>query len=499
MANIDYAGLLTGISGQNQRPSPFTSPSRDQQLLGFAAKQNEALTGRLGGMFGQQQQDPVELAKTKLVGLDPTNPADQPQFIQLLNIIDPAKAAQFKQQLDAKAKNVQKNKAVSEIVSKEFGNARPDLTTAVAEGHIDLPTALALKKDSKAVEPWYITSQEKGSVASITPLNGKFYSSTGKVVDPSKLEESGFVITPKYYEAPASGGVTNINTGEELKVVQFKLDAQRATEVKTKASDAYAQYIPVIENMQAAAGQAEFGAGTPFLAAANNTLVSLANQLGFELEGDISKDSTLFFNANSKLLKQRLLEATKGAISNLENTEITKNTANTSQPKQVAIALLNTQQASLESSMDRSSAMDAYLRDNKSLGGFDEVWGQYIKQFPRTSGYHVTGEGDNKKIVDNFELVEGNFKLFEDLYAHKTTASQRKEPVTFVTKGGVTDTLDNQRKSFVNSAINKIMDNAGLSGEPSEAIKLSAERLARKRFGAYLKQQLELGSLEVVK
>ena len=102
MANIDYAGLLTGISSQNQRPSPFTSPSRDQQLLGFAAKQNEALTGRLGGMFGQQQQDPVELAKTKLVGLDPTNPADQPQFIQLLNIVDPAKAAQFKQQLEAK-------------------------------------------------------------------------------------------------------------------------------------------------------------------------------------------------------------------------------------------------------------------------------------------------------------------------------------------------------------------------------------------------------------
>lgn len=101
MAQIDYAGLLTGISSQNQRPSPFTSPSRDQQLLGFAAKQNEALTGRLGGMFGLQQQDPVELAKTKLVGLDPTNPADQAQFIQLLNIVDPGKAAQFKQQLEA--------------------------------------------------------------------------------------------------------------------------------------------------------------------------------------------------------------------------------------------------------------------------------------------------------------------------------------------------------------------------------------------------------------
>ncbi|MDB4318169.1 hypothetical protein N9972_00170 [bacterium] len=116
MAQIDYAGLLTGISSQNQRPSPFTSPSRDQQLLGFAAKQNEALTGRLGGMFGQQQQDPVELAKTKLVGLDPTNPADQPQFIQLLNIVDPGKAAQFKQQLDAQKKTDTANKAKADRV-----------------------------------------------------------------------------------------------------------------------------------------------------------------------------------------------------------------------------------------------------------------------------------------------------------------------------------------------------------------------------------------------
>ena len=107
MANIDYAGLFS--NGQDKQASPFTSPSRDQQLLGFAAKQNEALTGRLGGMFGLQQQDPVELAKTKLVGLDPTNPADQAQFIQLLNIVDPAKAAQFKQQLDSKATSLTKS------------------------------------------------------------------------------------------------------------------------------------------------------------------------------------------------------------------------------------------------------------------------------------------------------------------------------------------------------------------------------------------------------
>jgi hypothetical protein len=131
MANIDYAGLLTGISGQNQRPSPFTSPSRDQQLLGFAAKQNEALTGRLGGMFGLQQQDPVELAKTKLVGLDPTNPEDQPQFIQLLNIVDPAKAAQFKQQLDAKATSLTKSTNDAKTVADALPTQYASLAVAV--------------------------------------------------------------------------------------------------------------------------------------------------------------------------------------------------------------------------------------------------------------------------------------------------------------------------------------------------------------------------------
>ena len=128
MANIDYAGLFTGGGEKANQPSPFTSSSREQQLLGFAAKQNEALTGRVGGMFGLQQQDPVELAKTKLVGLDPTNPADQPQFIQLLNIVDPGKAAQFKQQLEAK-KVTDAEKAASKKLEKErFDITRSDKT-----------------------------------------------------------------------------------------------------------------------------------------------------------------------------------------------------------------------------------------------------------------------------------------------------------------------------------------------------------------------------------
>ena len=128
MANIDYAGLFTGGGEKANQPSPFTSSSREQQLLGFAAKQNEALTGRVGGMFGLQQQDPVELAKTKLVGLDPTNPADQEQFIQLLNIVDPGKAAQFKQQLEAKKAAGAEKAASKKLEQERFDITRSDKT-----------------------------------------------------------------------------------------------------------------------------------------------------------------------------------------------------------------------------------------------------------------------------------------------------------------------------------------------------------------------------------
>ena len=137
MANIDYAGLLTGISSQNQRPSPFTSPSRDQQLLGFAAKQNEALTGRLGGMFGQQQQDPVELAKAELQKLNPNDPNQQQRFLKLLKIADPVSAMKFETQLADKnlaaSKEQANRKAMTDYVTQAFPD-QPEMIPLAEQG-----------------------------------------------------------------------------------------------------------------------------------------------------------------------------------------------------------------------------------------------------------------------------------------------------------------------------------------------------------------------------
>jgi hypothetical protein len=71
--------------------------------MAFGAQTSQGMQQGLGGLFGMTpQQSPVELAKTELVKLDRADPQYEQKFIKLLGIADPAKAAEFKQQLDAK-------------------------------------------------------------------------------------------------------------------------------------------------------------------------------------------------------------------------------------------------------------------------------------------------------------------------------------------------------------------------------------------------------------
>jgi hypothetical protein len=148
MAGLDYAGLLTGISPQSAKIDPFSLPTAGQQRMAFGAQQAQGVQRAGEGLFNLQSQNPVELAKTKLVGLDPTNPEDQPQFIQLLNIVDPAKAAQFKQQLEAKklaetektAKKTQQQierASFADYLELEYGDKATKLRPAVMAGSIN--------------------------------------------------------------------------------------------------------------------------------------------------------------------------------------------------------------------------------------------------------------------------------------------------------------------------------------------------------------------------
>lgn len=132
MANIDYAGLLTGISGQNQQIDPFSLPTAGQQRMAFGAQQVQGMQRAGEGLFGMpSQQNPVDMAKTELLKLDRNDPEYQQKFIKLLGIADPEKAAE-KDILTAQttAKTEQ-----AEAVAKGLEVTHPQLAASIRLGN----------------------------------------------------------------------------------------------------------------------------------------------------------------------------------------------------------------------------------------------------------------------------------------------------------------------------------------------------------------------------
>jgi hypothetical protein len=498
MARQDIAGLLTGMP--TQRPDP--SMNREQWAMAFGQQQADRVGQGLRGLTGattvREQAGIADLKAQERISALATSkdPAELRQAAQLLQQRgDPAGAARAAAQAKAIEDKKVRSEAITGVFKKEFPE-RPDLIKMAEK---DLLTVQDLELFRAEPPPMlYLTNQIQGSIGNAVLKDGKIYLN-GNEVSIEEMEKRKLSVTKNFVDKPKAGDTTIINNaalGSKIALEQYKIDATVSKEQRDKAVQAYNQYIPVIDNMLAVKDVADFGAGTPQLAAANNALTSLSNQLGFEVMGDSTKDAVLFFNANSKLLKQRLLEATKGAISNLENTEITKNTANTSQPEQVAIALLNSSRASLVSSNDRANAQDRYLRKNSGIGGFDEAWQAYVKEFPRTAGYST--EGPNNEVVNNFEMVKGNFGLFEELYSNKKTPKQLREPVKFVDNNNLITDLPSAKQAYIDDRVKKVMSAASLTGAPSDAVKKKAELYARIQFGQYIRRDLDAGNLKVV-
>jgi len=244
--------------------------------------------------------------------------------------------------------------------------------------------------------------------------------------------------------------------------------------------------------------EVEFGAGSVPLATVNQTLHSLGSKLGLDVGTlDPEADATLTYNSLSKRLKALLLEAQKGAISNLENTEITKNTANPSQTSNQAQALVNFLEAGLESDLNRSAAQRSWLEQTNSLTGFDAAWRQYVEDFPRTSGFTVDEDPltKDKTVVANFEMVKENFNLFNQLYL----PSKGKAPV-FVNKQGKGMTVDKIKKEIVQDRLNemkKVSNNP--NWKPTKQQKSLAELEARKNIGKLITLRISNGTYTVAK
>lgn len=508
MARQDIAGLLTGMP-QQQRPNPNMSSAEWRLAFGQQQSDNMArgLQGAVGGLMGtgmagaaspQEQIQIADLKAQERIGKLATSqdPDELRQAAQLLQQRgDPAGAARaLAQAKDIEGKET-RSKAITEVYKKEFPN-RPDLVKMAENDLLSIQDLEVFRKEPPPL--LYLSNQTQGTIGNPVLTDGKIYLN-GNQITSEEIARRGLSVTKNFVPKPEKGDTTIINNAaldSKIAVEQYTIDADVSREQRDKAVQAYNQYIPVIDNMLAVKDVANFGAGTPQLAAANNALTSLSNQLGFDVVGDSTKDAVMFFNANSKLLKQRLLEATKGAISNLENTEITKNTANTSQPKQVAIALLNSSRASLISSNDRANAQDRYLRRNSGIGGFDEAWQAYVKEFPRTAGYST--EGPDNEVVNNFEMAKGNFGLFEELYSNKKTPKQLREPVKFVDNNNLITDLPSAKQAYIDDRVKKVMSAASLTGAPSDAIKKKAELYARIQFGQYIRRELDTGNLKVV-
>ena len=490
MARQDIANMLTGMGGAGNRPNPNMSSS--DWRMAFGAEQAQGL------MNAARSTSPQEAIQMGIGNLDLESVGGLQTLAQMQQIRgNPAAAAKTLSQIKAIKDKETRSKAITGVYKNEFPN-RPDLVKMAENDLLSIQDLEVFRKDPPPL--LYLSNQTQGTIGNPVLKDGKIYLN-GNEITAEEIDRRGLSITKNFVNKAKTGDTTIINTaavGEKIAVEQYKIDAGVSKDQRDKAVQAYNQYIPVIDNMLAVKDIADFGAGTPQLATANNALTSLASQLGFDLIGSVEKDAVQFFNANSKLLKQRLLEATKGAISNLENTEITKNTANTSQPKQVAVALLNSSQASLVSANDRANAQDRYLRKNTGIGGFDEAWQAYVKEFPRTAGYSVEGEGDLRQVINNFEMVKGNFGLFEELYSNKKTPKQLREPVTFVDTSSNISTLASAKQAYIDDRVKKVMSNAGLTGTPSALIEKKAEQYARQKFGQYIRRELDSGNLKVV-
>ena len=103
-----------------------------------------------------------------------------------------------------------------------------------------------------------------------------------------------------------------------------------------------------------------------------------------------------------------------------------------------------------------------------------------------------------RRLVNNFETAEGNYGLFEELYSYKTDANKLRQPVTFVSTGGVTDTLDNLKKAYRQKQADMLAIDADVD-EPSKAMYDTADRRTRLGFGAYLKANIDSNALRVVR
>jgi len=462
MAKTDIAGLLTGVPSGGI--DPMMGGNIAQQRLAFGAQQAQGLQRAARGLTGRST--PAEQLQMAMAQLDMSNPDDLRKIAQIQQATgDLAGAAQTA----ARIKQMQ-----DEIEQQKLKQQQAAAALASREDVADQVRAAGYGKIADAIV------SEAGSGNKVA-LEGGIKLLTNLAQPPKKT-----ILTPE----------------EQLRVFRkeklFEADVDRVADAGEKAGDRFAQYAPIVAQMKELTDEVEFGAGSVPLATVNQTLHSLGSKLGLDVGIlDPKADATLTYNSLSKRLKALLLEAQKGAISNLENTEITKNTANPSQTSNQAQALVNFLEASLESDLNRSASQRSWLEQTGSLTGFDAAWKKYTEDFPRTSGFTVDEDPltKDKTVVANFEPVKENFNLFNQLYL----PSKGKDPV-FVTKEGKGMTVDKIKKEIINDQLEQMKKASNNPNwKPTKQQMALVELDARKNIGKLITLRLSNGTYMVTR
>ena len=468
MARQDIAGLLTGISS-TQRPNPNASAA--DWRMQFGQQQAEKLgsavrgvqSGLLGGAPVATPQEALQMGLGKL-DLGTVEGLSSLARVQQLSG-DIAGAAQTA----ARIKQMQ-----DEIEQQKLKQQQAAAALASREDVADQVRAAGYGKIADAI----VSEAGSGNKVAL---------------------EGGIKLLTNLAQPPKK---TILTVPEQLKVFRqeklFEADVETVSDAATKAGDRFAQYAPIVAQMKELTDEVEFGAGSVPLATVNQTLHSLGSKLGLDVGIlDPKADATLTYNSLSKRLKALLLEAQKGAISNLENTEITKNTANPSQTSNQAQALVNFLEASLESDLNRSASQRSWLEQTGSLTGFDTAWKKYTEDFPRTSGFTVDEDPltKDKTVVANFEPVKENFNLFNQLYL----PSKGKDPV-FVTKEGKGMTVDKIKKEIINDQLEQMKKASNNPNwKPTKQQMALVELDARRNIGKLITLRLSNGTYMVTR
>ena len=485
MAKVDITGLLTGLAGTPdlEREGITRASAIQSRGLGSdiargralrAPQREQRMRQAAGGLFGIDTRTAGQKVKEQLANVDVKTRAGQDEAVKLIAQVDAPRALA--------------------------------LQNAFSQQNVELESA---KKDMDI--KYIVDPVNQKTLANVFQRGGSLFNNAGVEIDlKTDVADLNLIIADSPFKPPSPA--TSINTGKSPEAIKAELQSAMTLErfgdesaAMIKRGDltkeSYGKFMPIyqqLEALEASGAVGEGGAGTTFFADVNNYLTSAVQVLDPTFTVPSGASAQQQYEAMAKLLKSKMTEMTKGAISDRENIEHNKFTASVDMPKAVRIGKLNMDKAILMSANNKINAEEQWFAKNNTTVGFNAAWERYTKDFPRTAGATLRNVTDangktTKKLVDNFEIVEDNMRLFDRLYLGKKTSGS---PV--FTNGEETTSLKQVRDSLEQAKLQQLMNNAQVT-TPSEIMKEDAKRFGRKNIGTELLNKLDLEGWRVTK